>query len=384
KYTLENDDIASFTKELINKVKNHPFVKLHMETEVTAVAGFIGNFEITLTCNDKKTIVPCGAIIVATGASNAETKDFLYGQSENIITQQTLEDRLSGNKPLGNNQNIVMIQCAGSRNDEHAYCSRLCCSMAVKNALKIKKQSPDANIFVLYRDIRTYGFRETYYKQAREAGVIFIRYEKEAPPVVSENNGLTVTINSPDFPEAIEIEAGTVVLSTGVVAPKDNRRIADLLKVPLNSDGFFVEAHLKLRPVDFATEGIFLCGLAHSPKMIDENISQARAAAARATTVLSKTILEVGAQVSAVDQEKCISCMTCVRACPYDAPMVNVNKKAEITTAKCMGCGICSAECPAHAIQLNHFGTMQFTTMLDELFKIQTEEKKPEAYAEVL
>ena len=203
---------------------------------------------------------------------------------------------------------------------------------------------------------------------------IFIRYEREAPPVVSEDNGLTVTVNSPDFPEAIEIEADSVVLSTGLEAAKDNRRLADMLKVPLNADGFFVEAHLKLRPVDFATEGIFLCGLAHSPKMMDENISQAHAAAARAATVLSKTHLEVGAQVSSVDQDKCISCLTCIRACPYGAPVVNVDRKAEIVAAKCMGCGICAAECPAHAIQLNHFETKQFSSMLDELFQVQKDE----------
>ena len=241
--------------------------------------------------------------------------------------------------------------------------------MAVKNALKMKKQNPGVNIFVLYRDIRTYGFREKYYQQAREAGVIFIRYTRETPPVVSDGDDLTVTVNSPDFPEPIEIEADRVVLSTGIDAPKDNRKLADMLKVPLNADGFFVEAHLKLRPVDFATEGIFLCGLAHSPKMVDENISQARAAAARAATVLSKTQLEVSGQVSCVNQDKCISCMTCVRACPYSAPFVNNDRKAEIAAAKCMGCGICAAECPAHAINLRHFEAEQFGVMLDELIQ---------------
>ena len=232
-------------------------------------------------------------------------------------------------------------------------------------------------MFVLYRDIRTYGFREKYYKQAREAGVVFIRYLRETPPVVSEPGGLKVTVKSPDFPEGIAIEADRVVLSTGIEA-KGNRPLADMLKVPLNADGFFVEAHMKLRPVDFATEGIFLCGLAHSPKMLDENISQARAAAARAATVLSRTHLEVGAQVSRVDQSRCISCMTCVRVCPYGAPMVNANRKAEIIAAKCMGCGICAAECPARAIQLNHFEAKQFRTMLDDLFSVQqVEEKQP-------
>ena len=173
-------------------------------------------FQVTLSSNGKNTEVPCGAIIVATGASPAETKEFLHGKSDRVITQVELEKRLHERTFVTNNQNVVMIQCVGSRNDEHAYCSRICCSMAVKNALKIKKQDPGANIFVLYRDIRTYGFREKYYKQAREAGVIFIRYERESPPVVSEDNGLMVTVNSPDFPEAIEIEADSIVLSTGI------------------------------------------------------------------------------------------------------------------------------------------------------------------------
>jgi len=247
--------------------------------------------------------------------------------------------------------------------------------MAVKNALKLKKQNPDTNIIVLYRDIRTYGFREKYYKQAREAGILFMRYEKGNLPVISGNHDL-VTLKSPDFPEPVEIETDAIVLSTGVDALKDNRKLADMLKVPLNGDGFYVEAHMKLRPVEFATEGIYLCGMAHSPKMIDENISQARATAARAATILSKIQLEVGGQVSSVDQEKCISCMTCVRACPYHAPLVNINSKAQITAAACMGCGICASECPAHAIQLRNFESDQFEDMLKALLS-ESEEKKP-------
>ena len=240
--------------------------------------------------------------------------------------------------------------------------------MAIKNALAVKKEHPDAAVYVLYRDIRTYGFREKYYKLARMAGVIFIRYDERKPPVVKDDNGLLVSLDSPDFPETIEIEADYVVLSTGIQPSEDNRHMADMLKVPLNASGFFVEAHVKLRPVDFANEGIFLCGLAHSPKFIDENISQAKAAASRAATVLSKTHLEVGAQVSQVDQGKCISCMTCVHSCPYGAPFVNKDHKAEIAAAKCMGCGICAAECPARAIQLNHFESRQFQMMIDDLF----------------
>jgi heterodisulfide reductase subunit A len=241
--------------------------------------------------------------------------------------------------------------------------------MAIKNAIEIKKRDPNANIYVLYRDVRTYGFRETYFKEAREAGVVFIRYTPEAAPVVSQNNGLVVTVNSPDLPEPISIEADNVVLSTGVETDRENnKRISDMLKVPLNADGFYVEAHMKLRPVDFTTEGIFLCGLAHSPKFIDENISQARAAAARAATVLSKTQLDVSAQVSYVDQQKCISCMTCVNSCPYSAPFCNKDGKGQIEAAKCMGCGICVSECPARAIQLHHFETDQFNVMIKQLF----------------
>ncbi len=365
-YTLEHEDVGGLLTALVDRVRNNDNIVLHMNCEVKNVAGFVGDFQVTLNESGGETTVPCGAIVVATGAGAAATTDFQYGQSANIITQSDLETALAAGTFSSANRNIVMIQCAGSRNDERPYCSRICCSMAVKNALKLKKQNPDATVIVLYRDIRTYGFREKYYKQAREAGVIFMRYEKGEPPAISGNHDL-VTVRSPDFPEPVEIETDTIVLSSGIDAPKDNRKLADMLKVPLNADGFYVEAHVKLRPVDFATEGIFLCGLAHSPKMADENISQARAVASRAATILSKTQLEVGGQVSSVDQEKCVSCMTCVRACPYHAPFVNVNSKAEIAAAACMGCGICVSECPAEAIQLRNFESDQFEGMLQAL-----------------
>jgi heterodisulfide reductase subunit A-like polyferredoxin len=366
--TLEGDDIAAFGAGLIDRVRRNPNINLHLGTEVSGISGFIGQFQTTLAEGGQEVKVPCGAIIVATGAGPAETTDFMRGRSDRVMNQLELEKRLGDGSFRPEGGNIVMIQCAGSRGDERAYCSRVCCSMAVKNALRLKKISPAARIFVLYRDIRTYGFRETYYQEARRAGIIFIRYAKEKPPEVSPDvSGLLVAVDSPDFPEPIEIEADNVVLSTGIAPNQGNRRLADMLKVPVNRDGFFVEAHLKLRPIDFATEGIFLCGLAHSPKMVDENISQAKAAAARAATVLSRSFLEVGAEVSHIDQDKCISCLTCVRACPYSAPFVNIDGKAEVAAAKCMGCGICAAECPAHAIQRRHFNREQISTMLDEM-----------------
>jgi heterodisulfide reductase subunit A-like polyferredoxin len=375
-FTLEKDDVSSLTNDLIKKNENHPNINIYLGTEIENISGHIGKFNVKLSKDGQNTEVTSGAIIVATGAEQAQTTEYLYGKSRNVMTQVELEKKLHNGTFSASGQNIVMIQCVGSRNEERPYCSRICCTMAVKNALAIKKKYPNANIFVLYRDVRTYGFRELYYKQAREAGVVFIRYTPEAKPQVVENNGLVVTLKSPDFPEPLEIETDTLVLSTGVVAPyENNKRISNILKVPLNASGFYVEAHMKLRPVDFATEGVYLCGLAHSPKFIDENISQARAAAARAATVLSKTHLDVSAQVSYVDQSKCISCMTCVKACPFTAPFCNKDGKAQIEAAKCMGCGLCAAECPAKAIQLNHFENDQFSIMIKTLFNEQDEEQ---------
>lgn len=367
--TLEGNDVHDFTVKLIERVENHSNINLYLETQIAGVSGHIGKFNITLSNKNEDFEVSSGAIIVATGARQAETSEFLYGQNDNVITQVELEKLLYEETFPAKGQNVVMIQCVGSRDEQRPYCSRICCSMAIKNALAIKERDPDANVFILYRDVRTYGFRETYYKLARQAGVVFIRYSPDAKPVVSEDNGLVVTLKSPDFPELITIESDNIVLSTGIEAVlEDNQRISDMLKVPLNSDGFYVEAHMKLRPVDFATEGIFLCGLAHSPKFIDENISQARAAAGRAATVLSKTHLDLSAQVCYVDQDKCISCMTCVTVCSYSAPFCNIDGKGQIEAAKCMGCGICAAECPARAIQLNHFQTDQFRVMIRQLF----------------
>ncbi|MCP4138121.1 MAG: FAD-dependent oxidoreductase [bacterium] len=367
--TLENKNVSSLAKGIIDQVDNHPNIRVNLGTRVSGVDGHIGKFQAKLAQNGNSRDVACGAIIIATGAGEAETSEYLNGTSASVTTQLELEKSLAADSFETSGKNIVMIQCVGSRNEENPYCSRICCSMAIKNALAIKEKDPNANIYILYRDIRTYGFREKYYKAAREAGVVFIRYNEGKPPVVTDDSGLLVSVDSPDIGDTIEIEAHNLVLSTGVKASIGNKEVSNMLKIPLNGEGFFVEAHLKLRPVDFATEGVFLCGLAHSPKMIDENISQARAAAARAATVLSKTHLEVGAQVSEVNQDKCISCMTCVHACPYGAPFANADRKAEIAAAKCMGCGICASECPARAIELHHFERAQFNIILESVFQ---------------
>jgi len=374
--TLENRNLDKFRTELVEGTNKQRNIESHLNSEVTGIAGHIGHFKVKLLKNNKSKELSCGVIIVATGAKPAETKEYEYGVVKNIMTQVELESLINKNKIQKIGETYVMIKCVGSRNDEKSYCSRICCSMAIKNALRIKEDDPEAKIYILYRDIRTYGFREIYYKKAREAGVVFIRYNEKNLPVVSHTNGIlsAVKVDSPDCQESIIIEADKLILSTGIEANEDNAIISNMLKVPLNSSGFFVEAHMKLRPVDFATEGLFLCGLAHSPKMIDENISQGKAAAARAATILSKTHLEVGAQVSVVDQNKCISCMTCVNACPFGAPFCNYDHKAEIESAKCMGCGICAAECPARAIQLNNFKSDHFKIMIDELFNVRETE----------
>lgn len=368
-YTLEKDNISDYTSKLIKDVEDHPNIEVYLQSNITGIKGHIGKFDTTIAKGSGSRDISSGIIIVATGGHQAETAEYLYDSCEDVLSQVELEKSLSDKTFDTNAKNIVMIQCVGSRNEEHAYCSRICCSMAVKNALAVKKQNPDSNVWVLYRDIRTYGFRELYYKEAREAGVIFVRYDKDTPPVVSDKNGLTVSLDTPDFPEQIEFKADKVILSTGIESCFDNKTVSNMLKVPLNADGFYVEAHLKLRPVEFATEGIYLCGLAHSPKLIDENIAQAKAAASRAATVLSKTQLDVSAQVSYVDQGKCISCMTCVHACPYTAPFCNNDNKGQIEAAKCMGCGICASECPACAIQLHHFESDQFRSMINRLLQ---------------
>ncbi len=256
-----------------------------------------------------------------------------------------------------------MIQCVGSRDSERPYCSRVCCSEAIKNALKIKTLSPQTPVYVLYRDIRTYGFKESYYTQARQKGVMFVRYEEDRKPEVSRNgHGLEVSVFDQILGMPLAISADLVVLSAGIHPDEGNRQIAQFLKVPLNSEGFFLEAHMKLRPVEFMTDGVFLCGLAHSAKGIDESILQAQAAAARAASILSQDSLELGANISQVIDEKCDGCAYCVDTCPFKAITLleykwqgAVKKVVEANESICKGCGCCQATCPKCGILIKGF-----------------------------
>jgi heterodisulfide reductase subunit A-like polyferredoxin len=357
-YTLEGQDVQAFLKDLIARVTNHPSIHVITNALVVDFSGSKGNFStgvmVAPTMYYRK--IEHGVTILATGAQEWKPKEYLYGEDPRIVTQLELEDRIiSQPEEVARANHIVMIQCVGSRNQERPNCSRTCCATAVKNALKIKELNPDANISILYRDIRTYGLAESYYAKAREQGIMFIRYEpEEKPEVKKDGQDLTVSFLDRILKERMEIKPDLLILSAATI-PRENEELATMLKVPRTMEGFFLEAHMKLRPVDFATDGMYLAGGAHGPKLISETITQANAAAARACTILSKEKMLVGGVVAMVEGERCAACLTCVRVCPYEVPVINVKGEAEIDLAKCKGCGSCAAECPARAIELMHF-----------------------------
>ncbi|MFC1539571.1 FAD-dependent oxidoreductase [Candidatus Latescibacterota bacterium] len=356
KRTLEGFDIQEFLRQTVDEVNAHENIDVFLNAEIEDVSGFVGNFVTKLKSIPEE--IKHGVIVVATGADEYKPSDFLYGEDERVVTQRDLEEILEGDFTQ---ETVTMIQCVGSRNEEHEYCSRVCCGEAVKNALAIKEKKPDAKVYVLYRDMRMYGLNELYYRKAREKGVMFIRFPDDTYPLVSTRNGdLYINVYDAVLGESIEIKTDLTVLSAATVPDNEsNVKLSETLKVPLDRDGFFMEAHVKLRPVDFANEGIFVCGMAHSPKFTEENISQAQAVAGRAACILSKDSLEVGGVISVINQDKCASCLTCIRECVYSAPFINSDGKAEIEAAKCQGCGNCVAACPGKAITLRTFTDMQ-------------------------
>jgi len=320
-----------------------------------------------------------GVVIVATGADEYKPKEYLYGSSRRVLTQMELEERLKDSDiDLDGAGNIVMIQCVGSRDSERPYCSRVCCNQAIKNALVLKEMKPEANITILYRDIRSYGLNEISYNTARKAGIQFVRYEAERKPEISEEKGvLTVKAYEPIIDEDTKINADLLILSSAVVpSAEKNKALAQMLKVPLNQEGFFLEAHAKLRPVDFATEGVYLCGLAHAPKNLRESITQGKAAAARAATVISKDTLETEGTIAQVNESLCAGCGACEKVCAYKAISVQEIKKRDITVKKavvnavlCKGCGTCSATCRCGAVDVNGFTDRQVVSELEYLLR---------------
>jgi len=356
-FLLGSEDPQERLKSIINEVTEDERIHVYLNSEISDVEGYVGNFKTTLNCGGERKEINHGIVIVATGAMEYLPTEYLYGIDERVLTQHELEEKLTNGQ--FNSKTVAMIQCVGSRNEERPYCSRICCSQAVKNALKIKELSPETDVYVLYKDMRTYGFMEDYYREAASKGVLFICYDDENKPrVIQEDGKLKVTVWEPVVNMWIPIEADLLALSAATIPNPDNEHIAKMLKIPLSKDGFFLEAHMKLRPVDFATDGIFLCGLAHWPKSIGESISQACATAARATTILSKEALEVEGAIARINEDVCSGCKFCEPICEYGAiKMEEVNGKlrAHVIEALCKGCGVCGSTCPAGAISMLHF-----------------------------
>jgi len=379
-YLIDGTKTNNELKSLAARVKENKNIHLFTQAKIEKVDGFIGNFKTKITMNGTSKEFEHGTVIVATGSKEYKPKEYLYGADERVLTQLELEQKLAQGGGLAKGvKNVVMIQCVGSRDEERPYCSRLCCNEAVKNALKIKELSPETNVYVLYRDVRTYGFKESYYTQARQKGIVFIRYEKDQKPeVVKTKNGLKVNVFDQTLGIPVTMNSDLVVLSAGVVPNEDNKTIGQYLKVPLNKDGFFLEAHMKLRPIDFATDGVFLAGMAHFPKAVEESIAQSQAASSRAATVLSKDSIELEGIISKVVDANCDGCAFCIDPCPYRGITLieymskdAIKKTVEVNEVLCKGCGTCMATCPKKGIFVGGFKLEQISAQVNAALGVE-------------
>ena len=367
RFMLNGDDPKQLLQDTEAKVRSHPLIHVYTNTRVENVAGYVGNFVTSIRTQGGSETLEHGVVAVATGGKPYEPKQYLYGKSPQVVTQGELEERLARTDEVKGINDVVMIQCVGSRGEDLSYCSKVCCAQAVKNALKVLDLNPSANVTVLYRDMRTYGFAEDYYALAREKGVMFVHFEKEHPPEVTEKEGLIqVAFLDKILGEKVILEPHLLVLSVGIV-PNQVQELSKILKIPLTGDGFFLEAHPKLRPVEFSVEGVYLCGLSHGPKPISESVAQAKAAAGKACIPLANGYVTVEAIVSLVDTETCIGCGICESLCPYSAiRMIKVGKKkkAETISASCKGCGICASHCPTLSISMGRFTNEQILSQI--------------------
>ncbi len=370
-YTLSGNDPQSYIAQVIDKVKSHERINVYIGAEIQGVDGFVGNFRTVLTTGDNgdTTELQHGAIILATGAKPYIPDEYLFGKNKNVMLQSALESKLSlGGFVPQDDDTVVMIQCVGSRNKERQYCSTICCGMAVKNALKIKEMNRSTKVYVLYRDMMMYGFLEEYYTRARNSGIIFIRYDRHNRPEVTESGGkLTVTVKDNILGADVTIDADMVALSTAIVPHRDEK-MEKTLSVPRSSDGFYLESHVQLKPVDSYIDGIYICGMSHFPKHIDDAIAQAKAAASKAGMLLSRGHVKAEPIVSSCDVDKCIGCTLCAHFCPYSAiQMVKAEKgkKADIIVAACKGCGVCASYCPTKAISMGRFTDEQINAQIE-------------------
>ena len=371
--TIQGNNVEPLINGLIEKVLAHKKIQVLTRTVLVDHSGVPGLFKTGIQTGPRMNYrqLNHGVTILATGALPNRPDVYGLGTNDDIMTQLELDAVIEDDpeKVKAMNQ-VVMIQCAGSREPENPNCSRICCQAAIKNALRIKAIDPEIQIYILYRDIRTYGFYEDYYKEARNLGVKFIRFSRDnKPEVIVENDQLSVFVDDIILGRKVQIETDCLALSTGIVADDETTEdLAMLFHLPRTADNFFLEDHVKLRPIDMSVKGFFIAGTVHSPKTIQESITQALAAAGRAQTMLAKKEINLGAAIAKVDETKCASCLICVRACPFNIPFINEDGYSHIDPARCQGCGICAADCPAKAIQLLAYEDDQILAKLDGLF----------------
>jgi Heterodisulfide reductase, subunit A and related polyferredoxins len=375
RYTLEGLDVQEHLQDLISKVYQHPSIHVYTEAAITETGGYIGNFVTKVKAPGRIAEIKHGATILATGADVYRPTEYLYGEDDRVTTQLELEEQIAnGDERLLDSRSLVMIQCVGCRNEERNYCSRICCSESIKNALKLKELKPEMDIYILYRDMRMYGLREDYYREAASKNVRFIRFEEndqpQVAPAVDEEGRSVLRISVTDFVlgKKLEIDADTLALAAAVIPSEGSQEAVKLFKVTTNQDGFFKEAHVKLRPVEFTIDGIYLCGIAHYPKQISETINQAYGAAGRVLTLLSHDSVVASGAVAEVPENSCISCGACITACTYGAiefVMTPKGRKARVNPALCKGDGFCNTVCPTSAIQLKHFTDEQILSQID-------------------
>ncbi len=373
-YTLDGLDVQAYLGRLIHQVLRHPRIHVHTGASILETGGYVGNFFTRLTTGQKTTKIAHGATVLAVGADLYRPKEYLYGENDRVLTQLELEGKIAGQDPdLLQAESLVMIQCVGCRNEDRNYCSRICCNVAIKNALKLKEKNPTLDLTILYRDMRTYGFQEDFYRAASEQEVKFIRFTPEDPPQVQsvEETGrprLRVTVSDPVLGKRLELEADYLALSAALIPGRSALEMAELFKVPLNPDGFFKEAHVKLRPVEMAADGVFLCGSVHYPKMIRETVNQAYGAAGRVLALLARDTVTASGSVCVVREDQCVSCGACLTVCTYGAiELVDTpqGKKARVNPVLCKGDGLCNAKCATGAIQLKHYTQEELLDQID-------------------
>ena len=367
--TWRGENITAFREKLVEKVKHHPLISLHLQSTVVAAEGFVGNFKSTLQKNDKREVIEHGAVIITSGARQHKPEEYLFGQHPGVFVSLDLDRTISESPEKFKDVDCaVFIQCVGSREPHRPYCSKVCCTQAIQNALRLKALNPDMAVYVLFRDIRTFGLREALYREARSKGIIFVQYRLAEKPVVeAQGEKLQVIVKDQALQMMVRIDADIISLASAIVPSEDSKFVSRLYKLALNDDGFFQEAHAKLRPVDFATDGVYMAGLAHGPKPVDEIIAQAQAAAARAVSLLSTKTIQMSAQVAYSRPDYCSGCGVCVAICPFGAPSLDEKTgKAEVNPAQCKGCGLCVASCRSGALNLKGFDQAQTFAMIDQ------------------